>query len=150
MYELDLSASESGFELAYETESKSMLVEFSGQLEIKELIASFSAVIRHEYFYKNMPACYDFTNAIIDIDINSTEVIFHFVAGLRDKRGSEYSLAFVYDDEMTKALVDFYRLFFSRTSIDVDIFDNRSDAIQWIKEGYPIAEISQITDRIKE
>ncbi len=144
MANLALASYEQSFELYYEPESKVMHIDFTGNMELKALIASFSAVIRHENFYINMPACYDFSNAFMDIDINSIEVIFHFVAGLRDKRGDSYQLAFVYADEMTKALVDFYRLFFSRTSIDVEIFNNKADAIEWINDGCQAARISYL------
>jgi len=131
----NLNSKTSPFELRYDPQNAIMHIEFSGDLDLKDLIDSFSAVIRHEQFVVDMPACYDFTNARMDIDINATEVIFHFVAGLREKRGNHYQLAFVYGDEMTKALVDFYRLFFSRTSIDVEIFRNRETAVEWIKES---------------
>jgi len=142
--EFDIAESEQSFSLEFDPKSKIMHISFTGSMELKGLVASFSAVIRHPDFYFNMPACYDFSQARMDIDINTTEVIFHFVAGLRDKRGGDYQLAFVYADEMTKALVDFYRLFFSRTSIDVEIFNQKSDAIEWIKESRKPATISYI------
>ncbi len=141
---LKISCSQQNFELNFDPESKIMHIIFIGNMELKGLIASFSAVIRHPDFYFNMPACYDFSNATMDIDINSTEVIFHFVAGLRSKRGDDYQIAFIYSDEMTKALVDFYRLFFSRTSIDVELFDKKPDAVEWIKESRKPATVSYI------
>lgn len=144
MANLDFASYEQSFDIHYEPESKVMHIDFTGNMELKALIASFSAVIRHEDFYINMPACYDFSNAIMDIDINATEVIFHFVSGLRDKRGDKYLLTFVYADEMTKALVDFYRLFFSRTSIDIEIFNNKADAIEWIKDSRQTATVSYL------
>lgn len=142
--EFDSVESEQSFNLEFDPISKIMHISFTGNMELKGLIASFSAVIRHPDFYFNMPACYDFSKARADIDINTTEVIFHFVEGLRDKRGDDYQLAFIYSDEMTKALIDFYRLFFSRTCIDVEIFNQKSDAIEWIKESLKPPTISYI------
>lgn len=124
-----------GYKTYYSPDTKIMHVDFFGNIELKDVVDSFSSVIRHEKFSINMPGCYDFTNAILDIDINDTEVVFHFVAGLAKKRGSEYLLAFIYSDEMTKTLMDFYRLAFSRTSIDVETFSNRDIAVEWIKES---------------
>lgn len=141
---IDHGSAEHGFDLQFDSGSKIMHIKFTGNMELKGLIASFSAVIRHPLFYFNMPACYDFSNAVMDIDINSTEVIFHFVAGLRGKRGDDYQIAFIYSDEMTKVLVDFYRLFFSRTSIDVEVFDLKSKAIEWIKESREPVTVSYI------
>lgn len=142
--EFDIASSEQSFNLEFDQESKIMHIGFAGNMELKGLIASFSAVVRHPDFYYNMPACYDFSKATMDIDINSTEVIFHFVAGMSNKRGDDYQIAFIYSDEMTKALVDFYRLFFSRTSIDVEIFNQKSDAIEWIKESRTPGTVSYL------
>ena len=142
--QLNIASSQQNFELSFDPESKIMHIIFTGNMELKGLIASFSAVIRHPDFYFNMPACYDFSTATVDIDINTTEVIFHFVAGSSKKRGDDYQIAFIYSDEMTKALVDFYRLFFSRTSIDVEVFDKMPDAIEWIKENRKPATVSGI------
>ena len=142
--DFDIATSEQSFNLEFDPKSKIMHIDFKGGMELKGLIGSFSAVIRHPDFYFNMPACYNFSKATVDIDINSTEVIFHFVAGLRDKRGDNYQIAFIYSDEMTKTLVDFYRLYFSRTSIDVEIFSQKTDAIRWIKESSIPATVSYI------
>jgi hypothetical protein len=135
---------ENSFKIEFDSDYGCFVVKYNGVIELKDLIDSFSEVIKHPAFEINMPACYDFTDAIVDIDINTTEIFYHFAAGLRDKRGNDYQLAFVYSDEMTKTLVNFYRLFFSRTSIDVEIFNNGETALNWIKESKSIASVSYL------
>ena len=63
---------EQGYEIQFDKESGIMHIHFTGNMELKALIASFSDVIRHPDFYIDMPACYDFTDAVMDIDINAT------------------------------------------------------------------------------
>lgn len=123
------------YKIYYSSENNIMHIDFFGEIVLKDLVDSFSELIRHEKFVINIPGCYDFTDAILEVDINDTELVFQFVTGLMKKRGGEYPLAFIYSDEMTKAMLDFYRLSFSRTSIDVEIFNNRDIAVEWVKES---------------
>jgi len=139
-----VSESLSSYKISYVSEDSYMYIEYFGDMKLKQLIDSFSEVIRHENFITDMPACYDFSNAMMDINIPSTEIIYHFVEGLSSKRGNDYQLAFVYADEMTKALCNFYRLFYSRKNIDVETFKNKETAIEWIKESGKLTGISYL------
>ena len=140
----EIAKSTSGFNLHFDSEDEIMHIKFDGIMSLKELVDGFSAVLRHKDFFYNMPACYDFSNAIVEIDINETEVIYHFAFGLMDKRGREYQLAFVYADGLAEAMINFYRLFFSRTLIDVEMFRNKLTAVEWIKESRKSATISYL------
>lgn len=129
------TAQSASFSTRLDHQSGAILVEFFGSIELKELVDGMSAVTQHPEFEVNIPACFDFTQAIIDVDLAATEVVFNFGKGLGKKRGNDYQVAFVYGDELTKTLLNFYRLFFARTKIDVDIFDNRCSALSWIREN---------------
>lgn len=120
------------FKVDFDTINKIMILRFHGVIDLKDMIDSLSTGIRHQEFEYNMSACCDFSEATVDIELSATEVIFHFLTGLRDKRGDEYHLALVYSDEITKALMDYYRLAFSRSKIDVELFRNYQAAIDWI------------------
>jgi|GEM_PF-2890047 len=124
-----------GFEVYIDTQDDIAHIQLVGIIKIKELVDSFSALIRHPDFHKNIACVYDCTQALIEVNLTETEIFYHFAAGLRDKRGDQYPLAFIYGDEMTKMLVQFYRLFLARTEIDVELFYDKSEAIIWVKEN---------------
>lgn len=140
----NLASAKQGFEVSFDATHKIMHVVFFGCVYFKDIIDGFSTVIRHQEFELNMPACYDFSNATLEMNMNSTEIIFHFTSGLAEKRGKEYLLALVYNDEMTKALFDFYRLYLARTQIDVEMFKNSQTAIDWIIESQKEKTISYL------
>lgn len=125
-----------GYEVEVDVEYDYALVSFVGVVHLKELVDSYSSFIRHPQFRKNMNCCYDFSNALVEINLNETEIFYHFSSGLREKRGEEYKLAFVYGDEMTKMLSQFYRLFLSRTHIELQLFDQSESAVSWLKEDF--------------
>ena len=125
-----------GFEVEIDVEHNFGLVSFAGVVHLKELVDSYSSFIRHPQFKKNMNCCYDFANALVEINLNETEIFYHFTAGLKEKRGDGYKLAFVYGDEMTKMLSQFYRLFLSRTQIELQLYDHSDEAISWLKEDF--------------
>jgi hypothetical protein len=113
-------------------------ISFIGVIRLKELVDSFSDLVRHPNFVTDMACCYDCRDGIVEVNLNETEIFYHFAAGMRDKRGSRYLLAFVYGDEMTKVLVQFYRLFLARTEIDVEIFNDKKKAMAWLRDDYHI------------
>ena len=133
-----------GFEVYFDTKNQIMKVEFYGAVHLKDIVDSLSTVIRHREFVKNMSACYDFSNAVVEVDITGAEVVFHFLTGISDRRGTEYLLALVYSDEMTKALCDFYRLYFSRSKVDVETFMNKEVALEWIIESKKESTVSYL------
>ena len=122
------------FEVSIDTESKIALIELSGVVNLKQMVDSFSELVRHPDFEKNMCCCYDCGDALIEVNLNETEIFYHFSAGMRNKRGTDYNIAFVSGDEMTQMLVQFYRLFLVRTDIDIEMFSNKEDAYQWLLE----------------
>lgn len=105
---------------------------FYGALSLKELVDSFSQLIRHPDFEVNMSACYDLSNALVELDLKETEIFFHFASGLRDKRGDNYKLSFIYADDMTRMLVNFYQLFLARSHIEVFSTENPDEASAWL------------------
>lgn len=114
---------------------------FTGYVGIKDFADSFSELTRHEDFIHNMNACYRLEDAFVDLNINDTEVLFHFASGMREKRGNHYLLAFVYKDEMTKMLVEFYRLFLVRTDIEVLTTPSAQEAQSWLTHSHaPVIE----------
>jgi hypothetical protein len=127
-----ITADKNYFKVDFDTSNKIMFLRFYGVIDLKDMIDSLSTGIRHQEFEYNMSACCDFSQATVDVDISATEVIFHFLMGLKDKRGDEYHLALVYSDEITKALMDFYRLAFSRSKIDVELFKSIELATDWL------------------
>ena len=140
----NLAPKQQSFEISFVPDHGFMKVDFYGDIHFKDIIDSLSAVIRHNEFRFNMPACYDFTNALVDIDINMIEIIYHFLVGLSDKRGNQYPLALVYSDEMTKTLFNFYRLFFSRSKIDIESFKNKDTALEWISTSLMESSVSYL------
>ncbi len=139
-----LTAEKNSFKIEFDTANKIMILRFFGVIDLKDMIDSLSTGIRHKEFEFNMSACCDFSDATVDVDISATEVIFHFLTGLRDKRGDEYHLALVYSDEITKTLMDFYRLAFSRSKIDVELFRNKEAAINWIISSQKECEVTYL------
>jgi hypothetical protein len=134
-----------GFNVEFYPEDNFLVVAFTGEISLKEIVASISDTLRHQEFTKDMSACYDFSDAVLDIDINTLDVIFHFMSGLREKRGTHYQLALVYSDEITKTLFDFYRLMFARYTVDIEVFTHKNRALEWIKESHKIATVSYIS-----
>jgi hypothetical protein len=135
----------SGFNVSFHPEDDFLVVSFYGDISLKEIVASISDTLRHDEFSKNMSACYDFSDAALDIDINTLDVIFHFMTGLRERRGTHYQLALVYSDEITKTLFDFYRLMFSRYTVDIEMFTHKDRALEWIKESHEVAPVTFLT-----
>jgi hypothetical protein len=111
------------------------VIQFFQTVTLKELVDSFSELVRHPKFVKNMSACYDMRRAFVEVDIKETEIFYHFSAGMSEKRGADYRLAFVYGDEMTKMLAEFYRLFLSRTHIEVEISDSYKQTLSWLEKS---------------
>lgn len=135
----NVNSSENKFEIGIENTIDGIsvaVVSFFGDIHLKELVDSCTQVLDLPDFVRNMPACFDFSQAMIDIDINSAEILFHYNAGIREKRGKEYQLALVFGDEMTKTLVDFYRLLNAMTNIDIDIFDGKEKAMNWLNRAH--------------
>ncbi|MET1256215.1 hypothetical protein [Aliikangiella maris] len=105
-----------------------------GVVRLFDLVDSFSLLLRDLRFKKNMAICFDFTDAMVELTLNDTEIFYHFMYGMQHKLGNSYRLAFVYGDDMTKMLLDFYRLFFARTNIDMQIYSHRFLAKLWLEE----------------
>ena len=133
MNHLDVDFPAKSFDI--QLDSKNLLVHltFNGMVGLKDFADSFSAIIRHPEFVKNMHCCYDLSNAEVEMNLNDTEICFHFTSALRDKRGSNYVLVFVCNDELTKMMVNFYRLFLVQTKVDVRIEKDFEKALQWIQ-----------------
>lgn len=112
-------------------------LQFFGVIELADFEQAFSATVNHSDFETNMAGCYDLRCALVDIDFKETESMSQFAQDLRDKRGNSYRLAFVYADEMTKMLAEFYKLFLSRTQVDVLITDDIDQATSWLKSITP-------------
>ena len=139
-----ITTEKSNFEISFDVDNKIMFLKFYGIVDLKDMIDSHSTGIIHQELENNMSACCDLTEATVDVDISATEIIFHFLIGLKEKRGDEYHLALVYSDEITKALMDYYRLAFSRTKVDVELFRNTQAAINWIIASQNESSISYI------
>jgi len=107
-------------------------ISFHGVMRLKELVDSFSEIIRHPDFEVNMSACYDLSNAMVDLDLKQTEIFFHFASGLRGKRGDSYKISFVYGDNMARMLVNFYQLFLAHSQIEIYITENSVEALDWL------------------
>ncbi len=129
-------------------EDEVFIAKFNCDVGLRELLDCYSDYVKHPSFIKNMAVCYDFSDCVVDMDVNATELFYQFSTGMRDKRGDSYQLAFVCVDSLTKISVELYRLMLSRTKIDVEIFDNLAIALDWIKETKSMAEIlnSKISD----
>jgi len=134
MHELKPELDSRHFDIFIDKAQATVHLEFSGTVSLKDLVDSFSATIHNPDFVTNMSALYDLRLANVELDLTETEIFFHFAAGLRDKRGDSYALAFVCADEMTKMVANFYRLFLVRTDIDVLICDDFKQALDWIEQ----------------
>ncbi len=132
------------FEVDFDLDNKIMILRFYGVIDLKDMIDSLSTGIRHQEFEYNMSACCDFSQATVDVEMSAAEVIFHFLTGLREKRGDEYHLALVYSDEITKTLMDYYRLAFSRSKIDVELFQSFEAARNWIITNQQGCEVTYL------
>ncbi|TQV74988.1 hypothetical protein FLL45_08580 [Aliikangiella marina] len=130
----------SDFEVTIDTENKIATIALFGVINLKHLVDSFSELVRHPDFEKNICCCYDCRDALIEVNLTETEIFYHFSAGMRSKRGTEYNIAFISGDEMTEMLVQFYRLFLVRSEIHIESFKTSEEAIQWLLESrLPIA-----------
>lgn len=126
---------ESSFEVSVDTDSKIATITLAGVVNLKQLVDSFSELVRHPDFEKNICCCYDCRQALIEVNLTETEIFYHFSAGMRSKRGTDYNIAFVKGDEMTGMLVQFYRLFLVRCNIEIELFSSKDEALSWLIES---------------
>jgi hypothetical protein len=139
-----VNTKKTNYKIDFDLTNKIMITSFFGIVDLKDIIDSLSAGIRQNEFEINMSACFDFTNATVDADISATEIVFHFLTGLQDRRGNEYHLALVYSDEITKTLMDYYRLAFSRSKVDVELFQNKDAAMNWIITSQKVCSVTYL------
>ncbi len=111
-----------------------VFIRFSGMVTMVELVKCYSEFVRHPDFKKDMGCCYDLSEALLEVGINEIEIITQYVTGMRDKRGTSYKVAFVCTDDMAQVLSKLYRLSLVRTDIEVELFEDKKDAIIWLKE----------------
>jgi len=135
------------FQLHYNEELDLIRIEFFGTVKVKQLLDAYSALFKHEKFHTEQNGIIDFSKAVVDVDLNETEIFYHFASGFREQRGENYLLALVYGDEMTKMLLNFYKLFLVRTQIEVEVLDSVAASEQWIKTQGQLGQVKSIANK---
>lgn len=103
-----------------------------GKVTRKLLNNIFLDLMEHPDFQHDINACYDYTQAYAGLEMVEIEEHAEFVAQYRDKRGMSYKLALISNDDLTAALLNIYKLMLASTSVEVEVFNQRQAAIDWI------------------
>lgn len=130
---IEKNATSAIFDIYIDKKYQTVFITLSGLVVLQDLIEAFSATLNHPDFEVNMSCIYDMRDAILDSDIKEAEIMSHYTSGFSHQRGKSYLLAFVVTEEMTKMLVEFYRLLLTQTDIQVCVTDEMTKAIQWIR-----------------
>ncbi len=107
---------------------------FSDSVSLEVVNNAFLDLIKHPSFRHNMDACYDYSDAIIETTMQEVEKHAQFVGQYTDKRGGHYKLALVSNETLNSALLNVYKLLISKTSIEVEVFGSRRQALNWLNK----------------
>ena len=107
-------------------------LKFSGKVTLDLINGSFLKLIDHPSFTTNMNACYDYSDAIIEVNMRDIEAHSQFVMQNLPKRGFNYKLAFVSNETLNNALLNVYILKISKSNVETKIFAKKKQASQWL------------------
>jgi hypothetical protein len=107
-------------------------IEFFGAVTLSSFERAFTDLVKNNDFRANLNACYDFSGAIIELDIMDIENHANYIAEQFRERGSIYQLALVSDDTFNTALLNIFQIHLSKTSIEVEVFGSTRQAEIWL------------------
>ncbi len=106
---------------------------FSGSVTRSMLDDSFIQLLEHPDFKYNINACYDYSNAYPEMEMAEIEEHAQLVSKYFLKRGPSYKLALIANDTLNNALLAVYKLLISKTSVEAEVFSQKSRAIRWLE-----------------
>lgn len=107
-------------------------IEFFGAVTLSSIERAFTDLVNNVDFRANLNACYDFSGAIVELDIMDIENHANYIAEQFRERGSIYQLALVSDDTFNTALLNIFQIHLSKTSIEVEVFGSARQAETWL------------------
>lgn len=124
----------SAVDLRFHTKSNYVEMSYRGAITVSSLNKGFENLVRHPSFVFNMNTLADFSDAYPEIEMPGIEAHAQFVQERLPIRGSTYKLAMVTNDTLGTALLSIYKLLMARTSVEVEVFSRKLQAIRWLKE----------------
>jgi len=122
----------SHFEITIHREAQFAELVFNGAVDSAVLNNAFVRLVEHPQFRQNLNALYDYSDAHPDVEMQEIEEYAQFVASLSQRRGANYKLALVADDTLNTALLNVYKLLIAKTTVDAEVFSQRSRAMGWL------------------
>ncbi|MBV1911820.1 MAG: hypothetical protein KUG78_21180 [Kangiellaceae bacterium] len=120
------------YKIKVDSQNDYAVIRFLGGVTLELANSAFLDLLDHRSFRQNMDACYDFTGAIIEMDMKELEQHAEFVAQHLHQRGSHYKLAMVTDETLNSALLSVYKLLISKTSVDAEVFGSTKQSLVWL------------------
>jgi len=109
---------------------------FYDDITIGKLQEAINELHTRQNYQKNMSLCYDFSAAIINISMKEIEQHAERVMRFIDKGGDDHKLALVSNESLACALLNYYRLLTSKSSVDVEVFSTCRQANIWLASKY--------------
>ena len=105
-----------------------------GEFNFNKFFTSFHELENIPGFVKGMDALWDLRQADLkNITVDTVDKIAHFVANNTDKRGEDYRIALVVNNDLAFGLARMFRSMSGRVPVNINIFRSMDDAHQWLK-----------------
>ncbi|TQV74989.1 hypothetical protein FLL45_08585 [Aliikangiella marina] len=124
----------SAVDIKFDKQANYADMSYRGAITLTCLNDSFEKLVKHPQFDFNMNTLADFTDAYPEIEMPGIESHAQFVQERLSVRGSTYKLAMVTNDTLGTALLSVYKLLMARTSIEIEVFSRKVQAVRWLLE----------------
>ena len=105
----------------------------TGSVTSESIINLINRFLKDPLFTKGMPVIIDVTEANLEFGFEGNQQIRNHVSKLISSRG-EYKCAVVTSDELTYGTIRQYSALMSSIGIEVGIFQDPEQALEWIKK----------------
>ena len=122
----------SNFDLFVDTSTFHAELIFKGSVTLEIINNAYLKLIGHPLFRKDMNACYDYTDAIIETNICELEEHSEFVSHYASHRGASYKLAMVSNETLNTAILNVYKLRICTNNVEAKIFSSKKQALNWL------------------
>lgn len=129
---LEQTSTASWVDLRLDPEQELAELTFTGSVTLDLINGAFLKLIDHPSFITNMSACYDYSDAIIEVNMPDIEAHSQFVMRNSTKRGSHYKLALISNETLNCALLNVYMVKISKSDVEAKLFANKKQASQWL------------------
>ena len=129
---LEQTSTASRVDLRVDSSQALAVLTFSGSVTLDLINGAYLKLIDHPSFITNMNACYDYSDAIIEINMRDLEAHSQFVLRNLSIRGSHHKLAFVSNETLNSGILNVYKVKISKSDIEAKLFANKQQAIQWL------------------